>query len=311
MESLRIGYRTESFSPFTEVLSELGAKYDLDIQVRLVAGEAEGAEKKLLGGEVDLLMGQHFTPFVSRVTGTNLSWIAVAQNYRDYKLVMLPHIQSPQELKGKRVAVSRNPCLGINQRLILNHMGLETEVDIITTQRRDEYQDMVDLLEKGDAEATFVDTPVDVVARRLGLNVYQQTPRLDIIAGECLTTHPRVIRERDEALRRLMKAYLHTVRVIKRDKGIMREAVMTETRVKEDLKNLFDVDDARLVEAFVEHWTSRWEKKPYATLSALKNSHEKAIRYDSRARDVNPMTLPDMRYVKELDENGFIDGLYQ
>jgi ABC-type nitrate/sulfonate/bicarbonate transport system substrate-binding protein len=289
----------------------LAAKYELDIQVKLVAGEAEGAEKKLLGGEVDLLMGQHFTPFVTRVTGANLSWIAVAQNYRDYKLVTLPHIQSPEELKGKRIAVSRNPCLGINQRLILDRMGLEREVTIVTTQRRDEYQDMVDLLEKGEVEATFVDTPIDVVARRLGLRVVETTPRLDIIAGECLTTYPRVIRERDEALRRLMKAYLHTVSLIKRNKGIMREAVMTENRVKEDLKNLFDVDDARLVEAFVDHWTSRWEKKPYATLSALKNSHEKAIRYDAQVRDVNPVSLLDMRYVKELDEGGFIDSLYQ
>lgn len=311
MESLRIGYRTESFSPFTDVLCNVAAKnYGLDIQVKLVAGEAEGAERKLFGGEVDLLMGQHFTPFVTRVTGTNLSWIAVAQNYRDYKLVALPNIQSLKQLEGRRIAVSKNPCLGINQRLILNRMGLEKEVEIVSTQKRDEYQDMVDLLGSGEADAAFVDTPIDVVARRRGYRVFHETPRLDIVAGECLTTHPAIIRERDEALRRLMKSYLHAISVIKKDKGVMSRSVMSETRVKEDLEKQFDTGDKTLLDAFVEHWAARWEKKPYANMIALKNAHEKAIRYDPRVEPVNPITLLDMHYVKELDESGFIDSLY-
>lgn len=311
MENLRIGYRTESFAPFTDVLCNVASKYDLQIQVRLVAGEAEGAEKKLFGGEVDLLMGQHFTPFVTRVTGTNLSWIAVAQNYRDYKLVALPQIQSLKQLEGRRIAVSRNACLGINQRLLLDRMGLENEVEIVTTQKRDEYQDMVDLLGSGEADAAFVDSPIDVVARRRGYRVFAETPRLDIVAGECLTTTPAIIRERDEALRRLVKSYLHAISVIKKDKTVMAQSIMSESRVKGDLEKQFDTDDKKLIDAFVEHWATRWEKKPYANMAALKNSHEKAIRYDPRVKTVNPLTLLDMHYVKELDESGFIDHLYE
>jgi hypothetical protein len=77
------------------------------------------------------------------------------------------------------------------------------------------------------------------------------------------------------------------------------------------METRFSLDDPELLDAFIEHWTERWERKPYPTLNALRNALEKATRYDGRVEGVNPMTLVDMHYVKELDESGFIDALYR
>ena len=59
-----------------------------------------------------------------------------------------------------------------------------------------------------------------------------------------------MIRERDEALRRLVKSYLHAISVIKKDKTVMAQSVMSESRVKGDLEKQFDTDDKKAHRCF-------------------------------------------------------------
>ncbi len=67
MEEVHLAYRTESFSPFVHTLREIGRdEYGLNIEMTLVRG-AENAERDLVGGEIDVIIGQHYTPFVSRL----------------------------------------------------------------------------------------------------------------------------------------------------------------------------------------------------------------------------------------------------
>jgi hypothetical protein len=187
-------------------------------------------------------------------------------------------------------------------------MGLEQQVAIVNAPKAG-YKAMIEFLEQGGAEAVMVDVPMDIVARRRGLRVFP-TPRVAIVEGQCLTTIHRVIKEREEGLRPLLKAYLHAISLLKKDNETMRQCVLTGDRIKKDLKVNFDADDPELLEAFITRRTSWLQAKPYPTLAALENAHKKAVRIDSRAENVNPMTVVDMHYVKELDEEGFIDRLY-
>jgi hypothetical protein len=128
MEEIHLAYRTESFSPFVHTLREVARDtYDLNVEVTLVRG-TEDAEKDLCGGEVDVIIGHHFTPFVSKITGQNLTWLAIAQNRRDYKLVTPSGIRSFEQLQGGSVAVANNLCVGLNMQLVLKQMGLEGKV---------------------------------------------------------------------------------------------------------------------------------------------------------------------------------------
>jgi hypothetical protein len=108
MEEVHLGYRTESFSPFVHTVREIGRDlYNLNVEMTLIRG-VEDAERDLIGGEIDLIIGQHYTPFVSKITGHHLTWLAVAQNKRDYKLVTRPNVRNLNELKGKPVARAKN-----------------------------------------------------------------------------------------------------------------------------------------------------------------------------------------------------------
>jgi len=312
MEEVHLAYRTESFSPFVHTLREVGRdEYGLNIEMTLVRG-AENAERDLVGGEIDVIIGQHYTPFVSKITGQHLTWLAIAQNRRDYKIVTRPGIRSFDELKGKPVAIANNYCLGINHQLILNGLGIEDDVTTVEVQTKGGGPGRaLDLVESGEVAACFADTPADIVAKRMGLLVHENTPPLDIIAGECITTIPKFIQEKDTALRALMKTYLHSVSVYTTKPDYIKDLIRNNSKIRADLSNRFNMDDEELLIAFISHWTSRWERKPYPKLKALANAGEKGTRYDARCADVNPLTVIDTHFVKELDESGFIDQLYR
>jgi len=54
----------------------------------------------------------------------------------------------------------------------------------------------------------------------------------------------------------------------------------------------------------------KWLKpKPYPTPRAIANSYEIATIEYPDARGLNPLSLWDLHWVKELDDEGFIDGL--
>ncbi len=310
MEEVHLAYRTESFSPFVHTVREIARdEYGLNVEMTLIRG-VEDAERDLVGGEIDLIIGQHYTPFVSKLTGHHLTWLAVAQNKRDYKLVTRPGIHNLSELKGKPVAIANNYCLGINMELVLNHMGIEEEVTVVKVDGRGTEM-FLGLLEKGEVAGAFVDVPGDIEAKRRGFVVHDETPVLDIIAGECITTVPRFMREKDSAVRSFVKAYLHAVSVFTTKPDFIRNLIRNNSKITKDLENRFKTSDEELMARFIGHWSSRWERKPYPNMKALFNTHEKAIRYDKRCTAVNPLTVIDMHYIKELDESGFIDKLYK
>jgi hypothetical protein len=50
--------------------------------------------------------------------------------------------------------------------------------------------------------------------------------------------------------------------------------------------------------------------KQYPTLEGLKNILEPLAQTDPKAKAAKPEDFVDMRFIKELDESGFIDDLY-
>ena len=49
--------------------------------------------------------------------------------------------------------------------------------------------------------------------------------------------------------------------------------------------------------------------KPYPTPEAVANTYEIATLEYNGAKGLNPLALWDLHWVKELDDEGFIDGL--
>jgi len=67
-------------------------------------------------------------------------------------------------------------------------------------------------------------------------------------------------------------------------------------------------DDAELKRRFMSV-VSGLKMRPYPTPQAIANTYEIATIEYPAAKGLNPLTLWDLHWVKELDDTGFIDGL--
>ena len=52
------------------------------------------------------------------------------------------------------------------------------------------------------------------------------------------------------------------------------------------------------------------EPKLYPKMRAIANVYEEAIRQDKDARKINPLELWDLHHLRQIDDTGFVDGLY-
>ena len=56
---------------------------------------------------------------------------------------------------------------------------------------------------------------------------------------------------------------------------------------------------------------SFYSKKQYPSLEGLKTVIDDLAERDPRAKTVKPEQFVDFTFIKELDQSGFIDGLYK
>jgi len=65
------------------------------------------------------------------------------------------------------------------------------------------------------------------------------------------------------------------------------------------------------VETLYEEWAQSLETKPYPSLQAISNVFQLALRRNPEIGSYNPLSLWDTHFVRELDDSGYIDRLYQ
>jgi hypothetical protein len=103
-------------------------------------------------------------------------------------------------------------------------------------------------------------------------------------------------------LKNYVKAVLHALWLVKHDRRaamkIVAEEPMKRMKVEKvtDMENYFDAIVAKL------------QLKPYPTPEAIAHTYEIAVQ-EYGAQGINPMTLWDLHWLKELEDAGFIDDL--
>ncbi len=109
--------------------------------------------------------------------------------------------------------------------------------------------------------------------------------------------------ENSDLLKDYVKAVIHALCLItlRRDEAldIVSREPMRRMKIS-DMKEL-----TRQFDSIAEGLTV----KPYPSLEAIANTYEIATLEYPATKGLNPLTLWDLHWVRELDDEGFIDGL--
>ena len=305
---LRIIYRSNSHAPLWVVAEKSGVweKNSLAVNTspQLVR---EKAVEALRNGHVDLISGNHHNLYVRNAKGEDFVHLAQAgNNWTENRLVVAHGIRSVIDLKGKKVAVDKlTSHAGLNVWLFLRQEGLDADRgDVDLVELRGPAEERWKRVLSGEFAGTFVTLPHDTRAERAGAHVIR-VRAMPMIRGVTLTTTMSFVKNHEAKIRLLIRGFVDAIHFF-----ITRKQETLEI-LKEHASPILHLQSDEEVETLYEEWAHSLERKPYPAIEAIANVFQLAVRRNPEIASFNPLALWDSHYVRELDDSGYIDQLYQ
>ena len=300
---LRIGYvglNVPQSILFVTKEAGLLDKNGIEPELIFFSGGSAGVAAMLAG---DVPIAQSVGPEIvhAALSGADIVAVAVAVPRVTMAVVTGKEITKPEQLKGKRIAVSRFGSLSDGAlRLALEKAGLKQgEVTILqlgSTPSR------VAALQSGQIGATIVTMDFAIQAKKLGFNVLLDLAKLGIVLPQTgISTTRAYIRQQPEVVRRVVRAYVEGIHYFVTHE---KESINTITRHL----RLSDLPLANEMYRYVRNSIAR---KPYVPVEGMQNAISVAALQSPEAKNLNAEQLTDNRFIKELDDKGFIDQLYK
>lgn len=276
-------------------------KYNLDFNLVFISSSSI-VTAALLGGDAEMTLTGGIGNVIAYVRGsTDVVFVGGVKNVMTQSLVAGKSIKRPEDLKGKRIAVSR---IGGNTHYFaiqaLRRYGLEPNRDFSFMQSGGDPEALAALM-SGNVEAATLTPPSDAKALANGFHYVLYGPDLKIpYAATAFVTKRSVIAKRPQAVSNFMRAMAETAKVMHTDREFVYKVLGKYLRVTE--KAVLDAAYNAEIKAL--------EPKLAIKHEALQATLEEIAQTDPRAKKVGAAELIDSRYLDEMEKNGFFDQLW-
>jgi len=253
------------------------------------------------------LAGELNTAFVGGVfvsaslKGADLVTLATSIETFPYQLVVKPSIQRPEQLEGKKLGISRfGTASEIGLKLALKKVGLDLEKSRVTIRQVGGQTDRFTALRSGVVDGSLLAAPFTGAARKLGFTVLLDMKKLSLLfPQQNIVARKGFIDKNGPLVEAILKAYVAGIRDVKIEKEKTIQIMARYLRMDQ-------VKDRELLEdAQSEVAVGLLRKKPYPSVEGIKVA---LGQYSSEP--IDPGRFIDDRFVRKIDESGFIDSLY-
>src|SRR6266403_648539 len=280
---------------------DLARKYGLEVDVLFVPVSSR-AIQAALAGEIQFITSGGVANINANATGADFVGLAATLNTFVFKVIASPELKKPEQLKGKKVGISRlGGASDFSIRYALTHWGLVPDKDVALIQVGGEPEEVMALQNKA-VDAVILSEPFATVATRAGASVLADLSQL----GVPYTMHGFGARKsciqanRDIPIR-FMKAYLEGLSVFKPNKHIALKVLQQSTRQ----------DDLSLVQVAYEEMSQRLIRRvPYPNREGIQTIIDQLAKTRPEMKNLNPGDFIDPSILKEIEDSGFIKKLY-
>jgi len=252
----------------------------------LVAGEIQLAQ---MGGPAALAAG---------VAGFDITMVAVALNTTP--IVIMGKVSKMEELKGKAIGVTRyGSNTDISARFAIRKAGMQPEKDVALIQLED-YAGIMGGIQSGRIAAGALADPFTDHAKRLGYNEIADIAALGLefpFVG--IVTKKTFIKEQPDVVQRFVRAYTESIALYKNNRELAKKVTSKYTGIK----------DPEILNSTVDFYAPKLASVPYPTIGGIRFVLDQVATRDPRAKNFSPETFMDLRFVKQLEDSGFIKGL--
>jgi NitT/TauT family transport system substrate-binding protein len=301
---LNLGYSSVSGSQaILRVIKDAGIfqKNGLDVSLVLIAG-GSGIVQALIAGDLPIAIVSGEPSILARLQGADTVILGGLINIIDFSIITAPEVKRPQELKGRKLAVSRfGSSTDFVVRYALEKWGLVPDRDVAIIQIGSQPA-RLGALKSGTVHGTIVGPPADIIARKVGFNEIATPEQLNLAyPNTCIVSTASSVSKNEELTRRVMKAIVEGIHFFKTQQEASLKSIDAFARLGE----------ADLIEETYRHYKDLLPRIPYPDIEGIQNVLKEIAKKDPKVKGLKPETFTDSRSLKELEASGLVQKLYR
>jgi ABC-type nitrate/sulfonate/bicarbonate transport system substrate-binding protein len=277
------------------------AREGLAVEVSSFPSGNEGIQA-MMAGEVDFLQIAGSTTVSAALGGGDTLVVATTVRTIIQSLIGRPEIARTEDLRGKGVGISRRgTSIDTAARVALRHAGLEPDRDAAIVQAGS-MSNILGSMEADRVQAGILSYPQVTLARRMGFRELLDLGTLGIpYAGTGVSTRRSYAAQQPEVVQRYLRAELAAIHRLLTDRAYSL-GVIGEYLRADDPEVLGDTYDVYVVKYL--------EKLPYPDDASIQGVLDELADEVPRAREVSPSDFYDTRFLRALDESGYVRSLW-
>jgi NitT/TauT family transport system substrate-binding protein len=277
-------------------------KHGLDVELLYVGGGGRAAQV-VQSGEVPIGIFTGGAVVNSNLAGGDLAIVASAMNAMTFSVVARPEIRRVEELKGKKIGISRfGSATDFGLRYAEEQWPLKRQRDFAVLQMGG-MPELWAALKSGGLEAAVLNAELTIVAKKDGFRELADIAKMGVnFPTSSIVTTRSFIKRGENTVRKFVRAYAEGVHYAKTQRAFAVQVM------KKYLRN----DDTALMNALYDLYIlQNIPDIPKPSPEAMKTVLDQMGETDRRVAALRPEQFIDARFFQELEKEGFLQKLWK
>jgi len=278
-------------------------KYGIEMQFILMPRNPL-AVAALLAGEIDAAIIGPGHLVNAGLSGAELSGIANFNQKLDFRLNTRPDIKKPEDLRGKRIAVSGPGSTShLVSMLALQGLNIDpAKISFLTIPGTEMNRRLA--LESGSVDATSLRGAMGELYANKGYTLLYNLKSAGVtLPQNMMVTTRRTAAAKPQVIEGYLKATIEAIAMINdpANKELVSRLLASNLR----LSNPADVEES--YQAVI----TNYERAPHTSVEGMKRLQKLLTQLNPKIAEVRVETLIDSSFMNKLESSGFIQGLYK
>jgi NitT/TauT family transport system substrate-binding protein len=275
-------------------------KHGLDVDVVLIESGVTTVQA-LAAGETQIAMGGGTVGVSSNLAGSDIISISSIESRMPYALLAQKETKTLDQLKGKRLAVSRfGSASDLAARLILQRYGLVPDKDVVILQVGGT-STRLSALSKRSIDSTVLTPEFFTLAKKAGFTILVDPTQYEIPFPQLeVLTSRAFLKTQGDTITRYMRAIIEGIYAVKRN---------PEPSIRA-LSKYLKINDREALEEVYRLYKELYPPVPHPSPAAIQTQLTWMAEKDPRAKAAKPEQFIDGTIVREIEKSGFVAHLY-
>lgn len=280
-------------------------KHGINIELISFPGGTVGLQA-LFAGDIQFATSDGVAGLSANLRGANLYFVAGMINTFPFSILSRPEIRTPQELRGKKIVISRyGSSSDTAVRAAVEKYDLKPDKDVIILQGGGQSERFA-ALRAGAVDAAIVSPPLNLAGRKMGFNEV-----IDLSQSGVAYSHQQIVAIKD-FLERNPDTVLRTLRALIEGLAAWKDPAkksLVMLHIGKYLRLDPETNKDQLEETY-QYYSKTFPTKPYSTAEGLEFTAQILKRNRPEAKDLQAKDYLNNRFVAELEKEGFLAKVF-